>query len=421
MGRRIRNAHLETRSARSKLTPRGNPYWQGLEAGLHLGYRRLKGIGGKWIVRFYQGRYEQRVIAEADDYSDANGHTVLTYDQAQAKARDLMKRRTFAEAGVHTGPYTVANAIDDYVAFLKTSGKDHKGAERRAHALILPELGDIETAKLTSARLRQWHSDLAEQGARLRTANGKPQNYRKASTEEAQRARKVSANRTMSILKSALNHAYDERRIESNDAWSRRVKPFRNVKQARLRYLTIPEAQRLINACGPDFRPLVQAALQTGCRFGELIRLTASDFNADTGTVLIARSKSGQARHVILTDEGATFFSRLCVGRAGGEQLFDGWYKTAQQRAMREALGNAKISPPITFHGLRHTWASHAVMNGTPLMVVARNLGHVDTRMVEAHYGHLSPSFVADAVRAGAPRFGVVSDSNVREITRGRR
>jgi hypothetical protein len=44
-------------------------------------------------------------------------------------------------------------------------------------------------------------------------------------------------------------------------------------------------------------------------------------------------------------------------------------------------------------------------MNGTPLLVVAQALGHVDTRMVERVYGHLEPSYVADAIRAGAPKF----------------
>jgi integrase len=43
---------------------------------------------------------------------------------------------------------------------------------------------------------------------------------------------------------------------------------------------------------------------------------------------------------------------------------------------MTEAVKRAKIKPTISFHGLRHTWASHAVMNEMPLMVVARNLGH---------------------------------------------
>jgi hypothetical protein len=42
-----------------------------------------------------------------------------------------------------------------------------------------------------------------------------------------------------------------------------------------------------------------------------------------------------------------------------------------------------------------------------PLLVVARNLGHADTRMVERHYGHLAPSFITEAIHAGAPRYGI--------------
>ena len=62
-----------------------------------------------------------------------------------------------------------------------------------------------------------------------------------------------------------------------------------------------------------------------------------------------------------------------------------------QALPMASANERAKLKPPITFHGLRHTWASLAVMNGVPPMVVAKNLGHRDTRMVEKHYGHLRP------------------------------
>ena len=84
---------------------------------------------------------------------------------------------------------------------------------------------------------------------------------------------------------------------------------------------------------------------------------------------------------------------------------------------MAEAVQRAAIKPRITFHGLRHTWASLAVMSGMPLMVVARNLGHADTRMVEHHYGHLAPSFIADAIRKHAPRFGTKA-GNVHGIGR---
>ena len=92
------------------------------------------------------------------------------------------------------------------------------------------------------------------------------------------------------------------------------------------------------------------------------------------------------------------------------------WRKSHQLRPILEACRRAKIDPPINFHALRHTWASLATMNGVPLLIVAKNLGHTDTRMVEKHYGHLAPSYIAEAIRAGAPRFGKVT-SNVRART----
>jgi hypothetical protein len=52
-----------------------------------------------------------------------------------------------------------------------------------------------------------------------------------------------------------------------------------------------------------------------------------------------------------------------------------------------------------------------------PLMVVARNLGHSDTRMIERHYGHLSQSYVNEAIRAGAPRFGLEPDDKIAPFT----
>ena len=55
-------------------------------------------------------------------------------------------------------------------------------------------------------------------------------------------------------------------------------------------------------------------------------------------------------------------------------------------------------------------------MNGMPLMVVAKNLGHTSTKMVEKHYGHLAPSFIVDAVLDHAPRFGATDDGKVKKL-----
>ena len=84
----------------------------------------------------------------------------------------------------------------------------------------------------------------------------------------------------------------------------------------------------------------------------------------------------------------------------------EAWRRPTNFARWLKPVIRAKIDPPVSFHGLRHTWASHAVMNGVPLLVVAKNLGHADTRMVEKHYGHLAPSYIADAIRAGAPNSG---------------
>jgi len=50
-----------------------------------------------------------------------------------------------------------------------------------------------------------------------------------------------------------------------------------------------------------------------------------------------------------------------------------------------------KRYPPATLYTLRHTYASHLVQVGMPLLYVASALGHRDARMVERHYGHFAP------------------------------
>jgi hypothetical protein len=56
-------------------------------------------------------------------------------------------------------------------------------------------------------------------------------------------------------------------------------------------------------------------------------------------------------------------------------------------------------------------------MGGAELLVVAKNLGHADTRMVEKHYGDLSNDYMAEAIRRAAPRFGLEA-SNIASLVR---
>ena len=188
-------------------------------------------------------------------------------------------------------------------------------------------------------------------------------------------------------------------------AFWRRVRPFRRVETARVRYLTEAECIRLVNACEPAFRNLVRGALLTGCRYSELANMKATDFNSDAGVVTIRHSKAGKPRHVVLTNEGQRLFAKLAVGKLGDDLIFtrrDGgaWRNSHQLRPMLEACKHAKIKPAVSFHVLRHTHGSTLAMKGVPMGVIAEQLGHADTRMTEKHYAHLAPSYVADTIRA---------------------
>ena len=57
-------------------------------------------------------------------------------------------------------------------------------------------------------------------------------------------------------------------------------------------------------------------------------------------------------------------------------------------------------------------------MRGVPMGVIAAQLGHVDTRMTEKHYAHLSPSYVAEAVRQSFGTLGIVPETAVTALRR---
>jgi integrase len=139
------------------------------------------------------------------------------------------------------------------------------------------------------------------------------------------------------------------------------------------------------------------------------------DFNPDAGTVHVRASKSGKGRHILLTEEGIRQFGELCAGRAATEWILveqdnGKWLKSHQTRPMREACVQAGITLLASFHTLRHTYASLSIMAGAPLLVVATNLGHSDTRMVEKHYGHLAAGYIASEIRKAAPRFDLEAE-----------
>ncbi len=128
--------------------------------------------------------------------------------------------------------------------------------------------------------------------------------------------------------------------------------------------------------------------------------------------------------HAVLTPEGIAFFERLCAGRAGDAAMFGKGEAGLGQEQQADRCARRAGGRRSTAH--RVSWvAAHMGVacrhERRSLLVVAKNLGHCDTRMVERHYGHLAPSYIADAIRAGAPRFGASPRDNVTSLDTARR
>ena len=411
MARVRRHADLGTREARRRLKARAEPYWLVIERGLSLGYRKSP-EGGAWIVRRYvpgRRRHVEGRLGTADDYRDADGADVLDFGQAQRKLLSEAHHDALHASGQL---HTVADAVSGYVDYLKAHGKSASDAESKLKAYVLPRLGERRVSELTEVDVDAWLTWAFKRRRKSKKGYGDKENVIATDgsafpddTAERQRRRKATINRVINAFKACLKRAGAAEKV------LRRLKKFRSADSARLRWLTEDEATRLQNACAPDFRPLVRAALLTGCRAGELLALRAGDVDSRSNTILIADSKSGRPRRVPLTDDGIVLFEEIAAGKSESDRLFsraDGshWYRMAVVRAMRAACAGGKIVPSATFHTLRHTYASHLVQAGVPLLFVATALGHSDTRMVEKHYGHLAPSLVADAIRAALPSFG---------------
>ena len=418
MARVVQDAKLAKREQRLKLESRKKPHWMTLNEGEHLGYYRGARVG-KWVARYRRagaaGNYQETTLAEADDNADADGSVILNFKQAQDAARKwfLSLERN---GGRRTGTYTVSDALDDYLAGFQ--GKDLVNTSHRIQAIVRPQMGKHEVAKLTTKTVNDWLLSLAAAPARLRTAKGaEQQNVREtADTEESRRRRRSSANRILTILKAALNAAYREGKASADDAW-RRVKPFAKADAPKLRYLSDDEARRLVNACDPAFRPLVQAALLTGARYSELAGLEVRDFDRQSQTIWLRETKAGIARAVYLEGEGVRLIDQAVLGKLSDTLIFprpDGkrWGPSQQARPLAAACAASKLAP-TGFHDLRRTYGARLALRGVPMAVIAEALGHADERITRRHYAHLSKSYVADTVRGAVAGLGIVASNNV--------
>jgi len=208
----------------------------------------------------------------------------------------------------------------------------------------------------------------------------------------------ATRNRHLAHLSSLFNRGKEWGLITDNPAQG--IKPLRE-NGARTRFLDKEEIQLLLEAATEEFRPILLTALHTGMRRGEIIELRWPDVDFRNRIITIQDSKSGKKRMIpindILNETLNVLPSRFKKG-----YVFPSPVRPKQpwrdfRGQFKKAVGQAEIRN-LRFHDLRHTFASHLVMNGVDVMTVKELLGHASLTMT-LRYTHLAPDHRMRAIK----------------------
>lgn len=183
----------------------------------------------------------------------------------------------------------------------------------------------------------------------------------------------ATINRTIGAVKAALKIAFKARLIpEDYGARTHRL-PENN---ARHNYLSIEQVKRLADCASEQVRAAIWIALLTGCRRGEILKLTADDIQGDTLRIQSGNTKTLRQRTVPVVPALRPWLEYVPL-----DINFEG-LKSGFARARKKA------GIDVNFHDLRHSCASLLINLGVPLEVVRDILGHTTVRTTE-RYAHL--------------------------------
>lgn len=423
--------NLASAKLRATLVPRPEPYWTILCLGRGLGYLRLAKKKAFWVARATRrhgaGRM-QHWLGRSDDFASAEGWESLSYEQATKRAWEWFQTLSAEDICDARPPgrdrnmlyspigdvFTIGHAMRDYIEWKRISHSEGwlEFCLTMTNCYILPQLGMVAVHDLTADIIRKLMRFTLETPFDVASRRSGFRYDLDNIDEETLRRRKNRANDVLGCLKGALNLAWETGKTETDKAW-RPIKPLRNHQKPRTLYLNRAECKALIRACPPQLAQLVQAALYTGCRARELIRMRVEDVARDGYGLYVIPSKGHKQRFVFLPDEGMAFFLSLCAGKRPKDFIFlqeDGrQWRLRYDAPFKKAVIAAGLPPEFVFHGLRHTYASQLVQAGTPLIVVAEQLGHSGIQAVSTVYGHLAPQIRESEVRQ---RFTSISRQN---------
>ena len=225
-------------------------------------------------------------------------------------------------------------------------------------------------------------------------------NKRQVATTRAGKPRTpATVNREMTLMRHMLNKAVEWGMLAASPL--DRHKPLMlRENNHRLRFLTEEEIGRLIAASAPHLAHIIKVAIHTGMRRGELLDLKWEQIRH--GFIYLTETKTGKARQIPINDQVARVFKELRrENQMKSPYVFlgpDGVRLYGVKRSFESACRRAGIED-FRFNDLRHTFASHLVMNNVNLKAVQELLGHTDLKMT-MRYAHLSQAHLKEAVAA---------------------
>ncbi|OOY40034.1 hypothetical protein BOV90_06075 [Solemya velum gill symbiont] len=202
----------------------------------------------------------------------------------------------------------------------------------------------------------------------------------------------TTVQKEIHTLKAMLNKAVEWGIIKANPI--KYVKPPKDTKDAPPPFYSGKQLATLYEASNPMHEGIWRLAANTGLRRGELIQLRKDDLK-EQGIQVISReghrTKSGKWRLVPWTDGAKAAIQSL--SGVDGDFVIPRVHGASLSRAFVTDAKRADL--PGSLHWLRHTFASHLVMNNMPLRVVQQVMGH-STIAVTERYAHLSDDYMRD-------------------------
>ena len=326
--------------------------------------------------------YDFRIRGVRYRSSIPEARTKAQAEQAEAKVRtDIFEGRY---GGRRAGTTSLAKFVNDvYLPWAKVNKRSARDDMRRAQTL-LDSFGGKTLAEISPLLIERYKRERAE-----------------ALTRRGTRICPGTVNNELALLSRIFTMAVEQSLINTNPC--ARVKSLR-TPDVRARYLSREEETRLLAnlpVMGPA-RSLVELALHTGMRRGEILSLTWAQVDFERGVLLVTNTKTGRDRQVPINSDLRSVLLAAQVrrngpyvfGGQGGKSYSAAWLHATFQRAC-VAAGIAGLR----FHDLRHTAATRMAEAGVSAFNIKAVLGHANIQMTE-RYAHATPDGVRGAVEA---------------------